>query len=157
MTIRALYNKMVALDAEAIAVEAVSETVDEIRHYTLKQLLDGKNSKGGDLSSYLTDPYFRTPEAAQAYSRWKDQISPKSNRKSGIKNYYINGYYHKSIRVRMVGNKIVTESNTSIGKDIEAKERDIYGLNSQSKSEYIPKVLRPRFNQKMLKALGLQS
>lgn len=156
MTIRGLYNKIAAIDIDQIAIDSVTETAAEIRHFQLKQLLDGKNNTGSDLSSYLTDPFFKTPEAARAYSRWKDEISPKTARKSGIKNYYINGYFHNSIIVKVVGDKVVTESNTDIGRDIEAKEPGLYGMSPQSRSEYIPKVLRPRFISKMALATGLK-
>ena len=156
MTIRGLYDKIAAIDTDQIAIDSVEETTAEIRHFQLKQLLDGESSTGNDLSSYLNDPFFKTPQAAQAYSRWKDEISPKTARKSGIKNYYINGYYHNSIVVKVVGNKVVTESNTDIGQDIERKEPGIYGLSPQSRSEYIPKVLRPRFVSKMALATGLK-
>ena len=156
MTIRGLYDRIAAIDTDQIAIEAIEETTAEIRHFQLKQLLDGKNNTGGDMSSYLNDPFFKTPQAAQAYSRWKDEISPKTNRRSGIKNYYINGYYHNSIVVKVVGDKVVTESNNEIGKDIEQKEPGIYGLSPQSRTEYIPKVLRPRFVFKMAQATGLK-
>lgn len=156
MTIRGLYNKVAALDTEFIAFEAIDETTNEILNYQLKQLIDGKNSTGGDMTTYMSDPFFRTPEAAAKYSKWKDQISPKSNRKSGVKNYFINGYFYGSIKVQRVGDKVVTASTVPLGQKIEAKEPYIMGLSPQSKSEYIPLVLRPRFNGKIARALGLK-
>jgi len=156
MTIRGLYNKVAAIDTDAIAFESIDETTSEIRDYQLKQLLDGKNSTGSDMTSYLTDPYFRTPEAAAKYSKWKDEISPKSNRKSGVKNYFINGYFYNSIEVKRAGDRIVTASAVPLGQKIEAKEPYIFGLSPQSKSEFIPLVLRPRFNAKLSALLGLK-
>src|ERR1044072_4341163 len=113
MTIRQLYNKVEALDTDAIALESIDETTDEIRNYKITQLLDGKNSTGGDMTTYMSDPFFRTPEAAAKYSRWKDEISPKSNRKSGVKNYFINGYFYDSIQVKRIGDRKSTRLNSS--------------------------------------------
>src|ERR1044072_4247157 len=156
MTIRGLYNKIAAIDTDAIALQCIDETTEEIRQYQLKQLLDGKNSTGSDMTTYMSDPYFKTPEAAAKYSRWKDEISPKSNRKSGVKNYFINGYFHDSIKVIRSGDKVVTASAVPLGQKIVAKEPYIFGLSPQSKSEFIPLVLRPRFNQKLAALIGLK-
>lgn len=145
------------MDTDKMAVEAVTESIDEIRTYNLKQLLDGKTNKGADITpSYFNDPFFKTPAAAAAYSRWKDQISPPSNRKSGVPNYYINGYTHRSLKVVIEGDKIVSEFKTPYGKQIEAKSPDLFGLSPQSRAEFIPLVLRPRFMSKVQILLGLK-
>jgi hypothetical protein len=157
MTIKGLKNRIISVDTDKIAVESVTETTEEIRKYNLKQMLDGKTSSGVDITpTYLTDPFFKTPEAALRYSKWKDELSPASNRKSGVPNFYINGFYHNSVEVKVEGEKIVTKSNTLIGKKIEAKQPELYGLSPESRSVFIPFVLRPRFNAKMRLATGLK-
>jgi hypothetical protein len=157
MTPKALYNKVVALDTSTIAIESVAETVEEIRNYNLLQLLDGKTNTGADITpTYFSDPFFKTPQAALLYSKWKDEISPPSNRRSGVPNLFINGYYHSTRKVRVEGDKIVYgSSDNKLGAEIDVKYKNIDGLSPQSRSVYIPKVLRPRFNMKMQAALGL--
>src|SRR5687767_5255993 len=103
MTIRGLYNRLSTVDTDKIAQETIEGTEEEIRQYNLQQLLDGKTNQGIDISpTYLEDPFFKTREQAQAYSDWKDRISPRSNRRSGVPNLYINGYYHSTREVKIV-------------------------------------------------------
>jgi hypothetical protein len=133
-------------------------TEEEIRQYNLQQLLDGKRNDGLDISpTYLEDPFFKTPAQAQAYSDWKDRISPRSNRKKGVPNLYINGYYHSTRTVQIVDDKIVYRSPFGeIFTDIDEKYKNLDGLNPESRSKYIPFVLRPVFNRLIEQATGLK-
>jgi hypothetical protein len=157
MTIRGLYNKIAALDTNAIAIESITESVDEIRRYNLQQMLDGKTNKGLDITpSYFNDPFFKTPEAARAYSAWKDKISPPSNRKPGTPNYYINGYFHSTVKVEVVGEVLKIGSAATIGKLIEAKQPDLMGLSPENKKLLIEHVILPRFKMKIERLTGLK-
>lgn len=157
MTIKALYRRVTTIDTDLISEQSIDETIDEIRRFNLLQLLDGKTNTGADITpSYFQDPFFKTPLAAMKYSKWKDEISPPSNRKTGTPNFYINGFYHGTIQVRRQGDVIVTGSNTPIGKSIEARQPKLYGLSPASRKEYIPLVLMPRFKMKMKQAIGIK-
>jgi hypothetical protein len=157
MTIRGLYNRLQTIDTDRIARESIEGTEEEIREYNLQQLLEGKTNQGTDISpTYLQDPFFKTREQAQAYSDWKDRISPRTNRRPGVPNLYINGYYHSSRRVQIVGDKIVYDSDWNEGKEIEQKFKNINGLNPESRRKYIPFVLRPVFNHLIQQATGLK-
>jgi hypothetical protein len=154
MTIRGLLNKYKQLDTEALTQTSIEESADEILKYQLQQLLDGKTNTGEDISpTYFNDPFFKTPEAARAYSEWKDKISPPSNRKRGVPNLYINGYYHSTIKVEIQGDKINIRSSFSEAPEIEAHYKNLYGLSPASKALYIAKVLRPKFLQKLRQAM----
>lgn len=157
MTIRGLYNKIQTVDTNKVVQETMEQTTDEILTYNLNQLIDGKTSTGEDITpSYLDDPYFKTREAAQRYSDWKDRISPASKRKKGTPNLFINGYYHSTRRVSIVDGKVVWTSSYKGAGDIERKFKNIDGLNKDSRSEFIPLILRPVFRQKMEAAIGLK-
>jgi hypothetical protein len=157
-TIRGLYNKLLTVDPDKIARETMEGTEEEIRQYNLQQLIDGKTNQGTDISpSYLEDPFFKTREDAQAYSDWKDRISPRSNRRPGVPNLYINGYYHSTRDVKIVGDKIVYRSAFGeIFTDIDEKYKNLDGLNPESRAKYIPFVLRPVFNHLIQQATGLK-
>jgi hypothetical protein len=145
------------VDTDKIAQETIEGTEEEIRQYNLQQLLDGKTNMGTDISpTYLEDPFFKTQEQAQAYSDWKDRISPRSNRRPGVPNLYINGFYHASRRVRIQGDKIVYDSDWNEGQEIEQKFKNIDGLNADSRAKYIPEVLRPAFKHLIEQATGLK-
>jgi hypothetical protein len=158
MTILGLYNRLQSVDADKIALETIEGTEEEIRQYNLQQLLDGKTNEGLDISpTYLEDPFFKTREQAQAYSDWKDKISPRSNRRKGVPNLYINGYYHSTREVIIVGDKIVYRSAYGeIFTDIEEKFKNLNGLNRDSRAKYIPFVLRPAFKHLIEAATGLK-
>jgi hypothetical protein len=157
MTIRGLYNRLQQVDVDKIAEECMEQSADELLIYELDQLLDGKTSTGEDITpSYLDDPYFKSREAAQRYSDWKDRISPASNRKKGTPNLRINGYYHNTIRVHAADGKVIWSSSFSGANDIERKFQKIYGLNKESRQEFIPLILRPVFKQKIQQATGLK-
>lgn len=156
-TIRGLYNKFLTVDPDKIARETIEGTEEEIRQYNLQQLLDGKTNQGTDIHpTYLEDPFFKTLEQAQAYSEWKDRISPRSNRKSGVPNLYINGYYHSTRQVKIVGDKIVYNSTYGEITDIDQKYKNIDGLSPDSRKKYIPFVLRPAFKHHIEAATGLK-
>jgi hypothetical protein len=156
-TIRGLYNKLLAVDTDKIAKESIEGTEEEIRQYNLQQLLDGKTNEGLDISpTYLEDPYFKTQAQAQAYSDWKDRISPPSNRRKGVPNLYINGYYHNTRKVTIQGDKILYSSSYSEAPEIEQTFKNIDGLNPDSRKKYIPFVLRPVFNHLIQDAIGLK-
>ena len=157
MTIRGLYNKIQAVDINKITQETFEGTEEEIRQYNLGQLIDGKTNKGVDITpSYLDDPYFKTKEQAQAYSDWKDRISPRSKRRKGTPNLFINGFYHRSIKVAIQGDKIIYNSSFSEAPDIENTFKNIYGLNPDSRKKFISFVLRPVFNHLIQAATGLK-
>jgi hypothetical protein len=158
MTIRGLYNKISAVDTNKIAHETIEGTEEEIRQYNLQQLLDGKTNLGTDIKpTYLEDPFFKTQAEAQAYSDWKDRISPPSNRRKGVPNLRINGYYYSTRTVQIVGDKIVYRSPFGeIFTDIDEKYKNLDGLNPESRKKFIPFVLRPVFNHLIQQATGLK-
>jgi hypothetical protein len=156
-TILGLYNRLQQVDTDKIAQETIEGTEEEINEYNLQQLIDGKTNEGTDISpSYFEDPYFDTWEQAKAYSDWKDKISPISRRRPGIPNLFINGYYHASRKVQIVGDKIIYGSTWNEGIEIENKYENLDGLNPESRRIYIPEVLRPAFNHLIEQATGLK-
>jgi len=157
MTIRGLYNKLLTVDTDKIAQETMEGTEEEIRQYNLQQLLDGKTNQGTDISpSYLEDPFFKTQDQAKAYSDWKDRISPASNRKSGVPNLFINGFYHSTRRVVISGDKIQYTSTYGEQHGFEQKYKNLDGLNPESRKKFVPFVLRPVFNHLIQEATGLK-
>lgn len=132
------------------------ENKDALVEYNKEQMLEGKNRFGSDLPSYLSDPYFKTPEAALRYSKWKDKITPNPKRKSGIMNFYIVGRYHNSITATINSGRINYDA-TFLGREIESKYGDeMYGLGGEIKKDFIKEKLRPVFNQKVSDAIGLK-
>jgi hypothetical protein len=158
-TIRNLIRKIEALDPDRICEDAVDDTKYQLLAENKSQLYAGKLRTGADLApSYLDDPYFHTRAAAQAYSDWKDRITPPTtNRKKGIPNLFINGYYYASLRIRVTDSAIIFSSNWLEEPEIENKYgNEIYGLGDDFKEKYVERYLRPDFKKLMESATGLK-
>jgi len=157
MTIRGLYNRLQQVDVDKIAQETMEGSEEELRQYNLQQLLDGKTNDGSDIHpTYLEDPFFPTLADAQAYSDWKDKISPPSNRKKGVPNLYINGWYHRTRKVEIQGDKIIYSSSYGDEHGFDEKYKNLNGLNPDSRSKFIPFVLRPVFKHLIENATSLK-
>lgn len=158
MTIAGLYDRFKKLDTDQIIEESIASTKDDLLELNKEQLYDGKLSTGADLSpSYLEDPYFKTREAAQAYSDWKDRITPNSNRRKGIPNLFINGYLHNSFTVEVTANSVNFNTSASFGgKVVDKFGENIWGLNSTFKAEYLREFVSPLIKQKITSFTGLK-
>ena len=136
-TVKELKERLLALQGKELefVVEALQENEEQLLALNRQQLFEGKDSQGKDLSpTYLEDPYFKTKEAAQRYSDWKDKITPSSKRKSGVPNLYINGMFHNSIDATITVQGITTDSDAPFSSGVEGKFGTvIYGLNDEKK------------------------
>jgi hypothetical protein len=128
-----------AVDFAEIASAALSKHTDDMAEMTRQQLLEGKLSTGKDISpTYLEDPYFKSKDAAQRYSDWKDKITPNQKRKKGVPNLIITGPFHNSIQVDIKGEDFVYQSSFKNSADILNKfSEDIFGLTEDSKEDII--------------------
>jgi len=157
MTIKGLHRKLEALDTGKIITDVVTENVELLGEINLSQLYAGKTRLGIDLSpTYQEDPYFDDKgglPAAQAYSDWKDRITPSNKRKPGVPNLIINGYYYASRKVVVSANKIVYDSDYLDLTNKYGKEID--GLGGEYKDEFLGTV-GPLISSKITEATGLK-
>lgn len=156
-TILDLLKRVESVDTDKICIEVMEHNADVLNDINKQQLYDGKGNDGQDLApTYLNDPYFKTREAAQRYSDWKDKITPSSVRKPGVPNLYINGYYHNSRKVAISGTRIL-HTATYKGLEIKTKYADkLDGLAGDYKIEFVNDHLRPAFKTTMENATGLR-
>lgn len=128
-----------------------------IEHSIREQLWDGKNSLGEDIRpSYLEDPFFKTPEQAMAYSRWKDKITPNPNRNQHTPNLFINGYFHSTIRLKVTKEAIIYDTNY-FGKEIVNKYGDkLLGMAPLTRETYIEELLFPKIKTYITGITGLK-
>ncbi len=157
MTIKGLNSRLKKMNTNNIIDETMKENLDALEAKNRDQLLAGKNRSGDDIfPTYLQDPYFKTPQAAQRYSDWKDKITPGHGRKSGVPNLYITGQYHKSRNISISGDVIHYEA-TFLGPEIDKKYgSQVAGLGGDFKKEFISETLRPTLNKKITNAIGVK-
>jgi hypothetical protein len=154
--LRAVKAKMMHLrtNIRKLATDSVVETKETLLALNKEQLLEGKNKYGLDLApTYLDDPYFKSREAAQRYSDWKDRITPNPKRKKGVPNLFIVGTYHNSIEATLQGNKLEVTASFSQAKSIENKYTGLYGLSAPFKQRYIETDVRPLLYNKIRTSL----
>jgi hypothetical protein len=145
MTINPFITKLQSLPINDLADESVTETADNYVGLNNEQLYEGKTNDGPDITpGYLDDPFFKTKEAAQAYSDWKDRITPSPKRKKGTPNLFINGFYHSTRKIKVVNGSIQYLSDFPDAPDIEMKFKNLDGLNPSKKPIYLT-FLRPVF------------
>lgn len=150
--IKAKFLKLQGREVE-LAVQALQESDERILSLNRQQLFDGKTSQGEDLfPTYFDDPYFKTKEAAERYSNWKDKITPNPNRKKGVPNLFIIGTFHNSIEVD-VSNKGLSFSASFLGDKIVRKYGgEVFGLSKDRRIE-LNRTTQPLFMSKIYKAL----
>ncbi|MDF2189284.1 hypothetical protein [Paraflavitalea sp. CAU 1676] len=147
-----MLNRIEGVQTDLIAVEAVKQTTNDIRDYNLDQLLNGLDNEGKMIRpTYLEDPYFDTVEEAVGYMEYKRKISPFSAiRPPEAPNLYINGFYHSTRTVKVMGDKIVYDSTFEEADEIDRKyHHKLDGLNPASRKHFIENVLRPLWKRYM--------
>lgn len=155
-TINEMIKRFQSLDTDKVIDEALQADLSKLTGFNRLQMLDGKTKTGEDIHpTYFEDPFFKTREAAQQYSDWKDAISPPSNRRPGVPNLYINGYYHRSIGVKFTRDAYVFGSVFGDQVGIEEKYENIYGLGGEYKHRYMTEVVRPAFRRGISAVLKL--
>lgn len=159
MTIAGMKQRFEALNVDQVIYDSMKESENDIRDLNLEQMYDGKTNEGIDIRpSYLEDPYWNDKggqAAAQAYSDWKDRITPNPRRTKGTPNLFINGYYHSSISVLVIGDKIVWNSTFNQEPDIRGRFKNIYGLGGRYKNLFLEIYLMPVLKENMFNATGL--
>ncbi len=144
------------MDTNKAIDTAFDLSTDALVEYNKRQLLEGKTNEGIDIApTYLNDPYFKSKEAAQRYSDWKDRITPNPKRKSGVPNLYIVGAYHNSINLKRSGNSLRFNSSFPGAASIAQKFEHIYGLGGEIKREFNGQVLRPNIMVEIRKQVKL--
>ena len=157
MTIKGLQRKIQALDTSKIITDVITDNAPLLGEINLSQLYAGKTRFGIDLSpTYQEDPYFDDKgglPAAQAYSDWKDRITPSKDRRPGVPNLIINGFYYASRRVQVTGDKIEYESDYLDLTDKYGPGID--GLGGKYKAEFLDTV-GPAVRERITVATGLK-
>lgn len=150
------FRKIVeSINQAEVASAAVDETKEILLEKNREQMLEGRNKNDDDLSpGYLDDPFFKSREAAQRYSDWKDDITPNPKRKPGVPNLFINGLFHSELKIDVKGLKIDFTSGY-IQNEVFEKYDGLMGLGPDKKREYA-EILQYFFARRMAAKMGLK-
>lgn len=112
-----------------------------------QQLYDGKNNLGLDIRPYYTeDPFFKTIGQARGYIKWKQSITPNSKRNPDAPNLYINGFFHRSLRIAQEGNDLFIISNLTgkMANDVVDKYDNLLGLYPDNLEKINNEIIIPK-------------
>lgn len=141
-----LITKFNPAKVEPALLQALSYTASSYEDILRNQLLHGKGSDGQDLKpGYLEDPYFKTPESAMRYAQWKQKISPDVGRNFNAPNLFINGFYHKRLKVFVFPDGLSIDNFAVFGEKVNAKYNGkATVLGGVFREKYIDEYLEPQ-------------
>lgn len=156
-TALAMLKKMAQVNLFAMAADIIDNNREAIADINREQLHQGLNRFGRPLSpKYSEDPYFTTAAAAKAYADWKHRLFPDTP--YDTPNLIINGYFHSSISMRVVGDSARFEASASFAKSIEGKyNNSALGLNEGGKTEAFNTIIRPPLVRRLADKLGVNT
>jgi hypothetical protein len=138
-------SKLETLSAESVAEQSLTESTGRITEAQRQQLEEGTTSSGGTLRKY------RSP----AYARMKNQMNPRPGQ--GNPDLKLTGAFYRGITATVSGGKVIIKSSDDKALSLEASygKDQIFGLNPQTKKEFIDVTLRPLSIKKFRKEVGL--
>lgn len=153
-----LLETLQSVDIVQVASDSLSEFPEEMVMLNREQLMEGKLSTGLDITpSYFDDPFFKSREAAQRYSDWKDKITPNPKRKRGTPNLFITGPFHESLDLEVTRGEYLFTSSFHKAQDIFSKfSEDVAGLTEDSKEILKEEGLQETWQENVEKATGLK-
>ncbi|MNE22160.1 hypothetical protein D3C80_1153500 [compost metagenome] len=160
-TIAALQRAVNRLDLKSEIKYIINEDVQMLADYNREQLYSGRFSDGELITpNYLTDPFFKGNRfRSYQYAKWKQEITPNSQRPFWTPNLFINGFYHSSIDAKVDENEIHFFSMAgSLNNEITSKydSNDLFGLTPMHKAIYTREFFWPKFKKEIELITGLK-
>ena len=157
MNISEYLSKLKTFNLLAEVSEIMRNDTDDLRELVKDQLYAGLDGDEKELRpTYFEDPYFKSRQTAERYSKWKDALSQRGEsifapRKSGTPNLIITGTaFYNRIRVD-VTDSIIIKSGGLSDKLISKYGESILKLSKTAIGYYIEeklyKKLKQRFNE----------
>lgn len=140
---------------EEEAKKIVIDNKDILVEMNRQQMIDGQTNEGKDITpTHIQDPFFKTPESAKAYVRFKQKLPgiPKSSiKKPETPNLFINGFFHNSLHAVDVSSGIKIQSNIILADKITRKFKNILGVKPENRFLFgrtkVLSLLKTRFKQ----------
>lgn len=154
---RRLSQNLKTLNLVEIIQSLMQEDEELLLSLQKDQLYAGQDANGDGLRpTYQDDPYFKTRDAAQRYSDWKDRLEQRTHnplfvkRPPGTPNLIITGGWFYNTLVADVGNgKLVIRSDSWLIGKLESKYGQyLLGLSSVALTYYVEEILFDRLQIK---------
>ena len=164
MSLEGLIGRFKSLDSDKI-VDFVIEVMDSNLLFLVElqkfQLLAGQNSIGEYLSpTYIEDSYFKSKDSAKRYSDFKESLSQETNteiykkKPKDVPNLIITGsLIYNTIYAKTGSDYIEISARSSIIGKLEAKYKNLFGINKTGWDYFSDKYLIPQLNDKIINYL----
>lgn len=143
-------------DIERIMAEACADVFsgksDECVEQVRRQLMEGLSGSGEPLRpTYTEDPYFSSPQQAEAYVTMKKERFGVDCPPNGSPNMYINGHFHNSLHMEVHDSECSVESTASFADEIWAKfGKENFGISDKFFAEEIKPLIISTIKQNIL-------
>lgn len=148
--VKKLCRRVAKLDEDKIITKIFDDKDLQARivNFNQMQMLAGKGADSNNLPRYDQDPYFKTPNAAKAYQAWKAHVSPNKEKDPAVMDFYIDGHFHKTLKVVSSQKAVTIKSDSEIAGDIQDKtNQEALGLNKESLARILPTVQEEIINE----------
>lgn len=143
-----LKKKIEAMNVESIAQEAVGSEDSEQKIVQLQrqQLMSGYGADGKRLGEYRNEQY-----AEEKHLQNPEPGFP-------FKDLYKTGGFQSKIVANVVGDELIIESTDDKADEVLrlTQNKHVFGLNEDSRQEYLNETLRPNFKKLIETATGLK-
>ncbi|HEX8358172.1 MAG TPA: hypothetical protein VF610_12195 [Segetibacter sp.] len=145
-----------AFDWEIEAKGIVDRHTQDITELQTEQMRAGKDKNDNWIRPYYSEnPFFKSPESAMRYAKWKSHISPNKDKPFNVPDLFIIGTYHNSVRTEVSGDKFKIKGTASFAFSVESVHKDALGLNSESRHFFIEKFTIPEITKILKNKLGV--
>ena len=145
LTITSLLQKFQTIETEAIIQDSFNDTQYQFELIQQNQLIAGKTNTGDPISP---------PYKNEKYSTKKNAMNPLPG--PGIPDLFLTGSFSKQINAIPEGDRILIFSNDEKAPVLEDKYKNIFGLGTNFKIQYLNENLGPSLREKITNFIGLQ-
>lgn len=144
-------------DPKGELIAIVEDHTELLADLQRDQMLEGRGVDGEYIRPYYSEnPYFKTPEAAARYAKWKSIITPNPQRPEDVPNLIINGMFHDSIFAKVSGDEFEMETSASFGEDVFRVHENARGLDEDKRLLFAEEITLPQFKEALLLKTGLE-
>jgi len=151
-----ILNNLKKLNPEEEGKRVISKNLSWFEKANRGQMLEGKTKDNTEITpSYLNDPFFKSPETAAKYARWKQNITPNPKRRFETPNLIINGYFHASVQAIAQSNGLKFDTIVSLGRKITRKFKNVLGLTNTNIALFNKEFIKPSIKQHIKNTLKI--
>lgn len=160
-TIIGLQKKVQSLNLKYESKVIFTKDADKLADYNREQLYSGRFSDGELITpNYKTDPFFKGNHyRSYLYAKWKQEITPHSQRPFWTPNLFINGFFHSTIDVEVGDDTIHFFSRAgALGGEISGKydSDNVFGISPLNKAIYTREFFWPILKKEIELQTGLK-